>query len=258
MKYRKYEEYHRLVNDVEQKQCQDCGNWFDMNLENFGLVTKNSDGFNHRCKVCQKIHNKSSYNKYKNGESGTNGKPYIPRKGFNEYIVKDDCAVIYIKNQKGETYESYIDIDDLDKLIKLNYSWHLFWSTTTKSYYVKTTERYVEESGRKYSRTIYLHRYLLNAPEELYIDHLNHNTLDNRKSNLKIVTNIENHENRRFRPNINSSTGVKNVTYAKREKKYIVQFWVNGSNLRIGKFDNLEDAKKLAEENYQKYCKNAM
>jgi hypothetical protein len=61
MKYRKYEDYHRIENGIEQKKCQDCNDWYDLNETNFGIVKKNNDGFNVRCKVCQKKHNEEYY-----------------------------------------------------------------------------------------------------------------------------------------------------------------------------------------------------
>lgn len=58
-------------------------------------------------------------------------------------------------------------------------------------------------AGNLYARTtqngkpIYLHRLLLNAPKNMTVDHINHNTLDNRIENLLLVTQRENLRNRR-------------------------------------------------------------
>lgn len=43
----------------------------------------------------------------------------------------------------------------------------------------------------------YLHRLIMNAPEGKVVDHLNHNTLDCRKKNLRIVSQTENCKNTR-------------------------------------------------------------
>lgn len=45
-------------------------------------------------------------------------------------------------------------------------------------------------------KKIYLHRFLMNSPEGLIVDHINHQTLDNRRENLRVVTHSENMKNR--------------------------------------------------------------
>lgn len=45
--------------------------------------------------------------------------------------------------------------------------------------------------------TIKLHRFILNAPDGMQVDHINHNGLDNRRSNLRLCTHSENLRNRR-------------------------------------------------------------
>lgn len=48
-----------------------------------------------------------------------------------------------------------------------------------------------------HGKTIYLHRYLMNAPAHLEVDHfMNGNKLDNRRCNLKLVSTRENQQNR--------------------------------------------------------------
>jgi len=47
---------------------------------------------------------------------------------------------------------------------------------------------------------IYLHRFILDAPEDMQVDHINHNTLDCRKANIRLCTQSQNMANVRPRP----------------------------------------------------------
>ena len=67
-----------------------------------------------------------------------------------------------------------IDEEDFNKISKIN------WSIDGKGYAYK----HKNKSGDRMS----LHRFLLNPPRHLVVDHINHDILDNRKSNLRIVT----------------------------------------------------------------------
>lgn len=79
-----------------------------------------------------------------------------------------------------------------------------------------------------------------------YIDHINHDTLDNRKSNLISTDNRTNILNRKS-ANKNNSTGVRNVTFEKATNKYIIQLQVDGKNKVFGKYDSIDEAAENAE-----------
>lgn len=101
----------------------------------------------------------------------------------NKYILKDNHAEILINSKYG-VLKALIDINDVD-LCKKHY-WTCNYQKTGDSFYIKTSIN---------NKVIRLHRFITNCPKNLVVDHINHNTLDNRKANLKVCTRFENSTN---------------------------------------------------------------
>ena len=89
-------------------------------------------------------------------------------------------------------------------------------------------------------------------PENL-IDHINSNRSDNRICNLRKATYLENSQNYKT-PKTNTS-GIKNVSWYKNLKKWVVTIGVNGKKKTIGYFEDLEFAELVAIEAREKYHK---
>ena len=123
-----------------------------------------------------------------------------PRKGFNnKYKIVDDCVIMYVKKPKANEFmEVYLDLEDLDKLKELNLPWHASWYDNIQNYYITATQRY-KENEKSFQKTLYLYQLVMNPSEGMKVDHVNHNTLDNRKINLRVISNEENIKNRKSR-----------------------------------------------------------
>jgi hypothetical protein len=88
-----------------------------------------------------------------------------------------------------------------------------------------------------------LHRHLLQPPADMYVDHINGNTLDNRKCNLRICTNAQNQMNARPHEDKKSKLP-KGVCRAKSNPGYPYQVrlsW-NGTRIQVGYFKTVEQA----------------
>lgn len=72
------------------------------------------------------------------------------------------------------------------------------------------------------------------------VDHRNHNTLDNRRSNLRVCTNSQNCANKKKASG--KSSGYKGVTWFKRDNCWKAQIKVNYRNIHLGYFDKEADA----------------
>lgn len=105
----------------------------------------------------------------------------------NTYEYHDDYVCINIHSRKYGEKKCIIDVDDLEFCKAFN------WSVAprkTKSgilLYVQT---------HMFGTPVLLHSILAKAPKGLVTDHVNRNTLDNRKGNLRVVTRAKNSENR--------------------------------------------------------------
>jgi len=93
---------------------------------------------------------------------------------------------------------------------------------------------------------IKLHRFLLMPAAGFVVDHINHDGLDNRRENLRVISQKENLQNRRG-ANSRSSTGVLNVQL-RAGGRYLVILRLNGRQTLIGTFRTLEDAARVAAE----------
>ena len=82
------------------------------------------------------------------------------------------------------------------------------------------------------------------------VDHINHNTCDNRKSNLRLVTRSQNNMNSTPRKHSSSQPG---VSYHKNIKRWIAEVYKDGKKIHIGCFKTEEEAiaaRKAAEPYY--------
>lgn len=87
-----------------------------------------------------------------------------------------------------------------------------------------------------------------------YIDHINGIKADNRIENLREATKQENQWN--ITKLSTNTSGYKNVTWSKRDKKWNVKIKINEKNKSFGAYFDLEVAKFVAETMRNKYHKN--
>ena len=101
---------------------------------------------------------------------------------------------------------------------------------------------YIKElSGRNHTST-FLHRYIMGCStgDGNHVDHINRNTLDNRRSNLRICNQSENNKNVGKRKN--NKSGYKGVYWHKNRAKWRAQIKCDSSLFHIGYFLTKEEA----------------
>ena len=140
---------------------------------------------------------------------------------------------------------------------ELDYCWLMEWKWSA-SYYANTDSYYaLRKEGRKIDgKTIPMHRFILGLKpgDNLIADHENGNSLDNRRSNLRIVTGDQSSQNRGMRRD--NKTGFKGVYFHKHTGKYTAQIRANKQTYHLGERDTPEGASALYCAAAEKYHGN--
>ncbi len=149
------------------------------------------------------------------------------------YFVKD--YVIGVTNNTGA--EFFIDYEDYPKVC--NYTWN-----------EKTNSTYIVANCN--NTKIYLHRLIFDdLQKDEMVDHINHNPRDNRRDNLRIVTNSQNQMNR-DKP-ITNTSGVRGVYWHKNKQMWQANIQIDNKLLYLGIFDSKQDAIKARKDAEKKY-----
>lgn len=149
----------------------------------------------------------------------------------NEIIVKGEYSELLVI-KKSEKYVVLIDIDDIE--MALLYKWYI------------TSHGYVANKNR--DKIIYLHHLIMGINGKkgsVYIDHIDRNKLNNRKSNLRISTNQQNSFNKGI---ARSNTGIIGVSFNKNRAKYESKIKVDYETFNLGRYGDLYSAIKARLE----------
>lgn len=140
---------------------------------------------------------------------------------------------IIINSPKYGKRVIFVDNEDFELVNK--YTWRLLKQPKSYSTYAITN---IFKKG-KYNTTR-MHRLVMNClkNKSIHIDHINHNGLDNRKENLRIVTPSQNQMNK----NKNIFSMYKGLTFNKLRNNYTSSINKDGKTKYLGTFDTPEKA----------------
>lgn len=145
-------------------------------------------------------------------------------------VERDDYVEVALK-RNGRTYKVLLDIDDVAKVI--NISWYI----NRAGYCI------AKHNGKE----IRLHNFILDrdtSDAKIVCDHINGNKLDNRRSNLRVVTQSVNRTN---------CKRTKGYSFDKHSGKFASYIFAYGKNLYLGLYNTEEEAKearRIAESKY--------
>jgi hypothetical protein len=155
----------------------------------------------------------------------------------NDYEIRGEVTAIFIKHRNGNVSEVLIDTVDLNFLIEYKTKWR--FSGNSSNLYVRSMDN------------VMLHRYLLNPAVGMVVDHVNHNTLDNRRKNIRVITQAQNTQNKKHLTK--SKSGFRNVAWNNRLSKWRVKIVVNKKCISVGHFGTINDAIEAEREARIKY-----
>lgn len=140
---------------------------------------------------------------------------------------------------KSEVVEyALVDADDYERFA--GYNWNLKPQVKGPGYAVRGESR--PEQRRGAPQRIYLHREVMGLPrgDKRHVDHISRDTLDDRKSNLRICTHAQNRQNTSGWTR--STSKHRGVSWSESRKRWVAQAMLNGKNHLIGRFKDEEEA----------------
>jgi hypothetical protein len=108
----------------------------------------------------------------------------------NQYEVRGNEVIVFAY-RKGEEFEFMFELADLDFLRSIDRKFTVVQSRGEGVYlgYCKGGKHYL------------VHRVLMDAPEGLFVDHIDQNTRNMKRSNLRLLTVSESNQNKRVMTN---------------------------------------------------------
>lgn len=148
---------------------------------------------------------------------------YGHRKITREVIEQpSDSSIRHLALNKGYTI---VDVDDFERFGKFTYH------RNAAGY----PSRHLSEN-----KHVMLHREIIEAPEDIDVDHIDGDPNNNRKSNLRLCTPSQNSWNRKlFSSNTSGHTG---VYLNKKTGNWYAMIMVGGKFIRLGTFKEKADA----------------
>lgn len=153
----------------------------------------------------------------------------------NNAILYPEHGYIEIELTQGKF--CLIDFADYD--IVRNYKWYAI--RCGKRYYAMTCTK-TSQGKRKHFQ---MQRLLMNFPENMVVDHVSHDGLDNRKSNLRVCSHKNNIRSQPKRAT--NKSGYKGVYWNKALKKWHAQIFY-GKKRHLGYYGKAEDAAKAYDK----------
>ena len=150
-----------------------------------------------------------------------------------EIIVLGDLAYIPLSNGQFAT------IDAVDVPLVEGYNW-------TAAVRKHTTHVFRGSTVEGKHRWVWLHRVIAKTPDGMFTDHTNGDGLDNRRCNLRLATKAQNNRNQRMTER--NTSGIKGVSWHKKDKRWRACIHVHDRYIHLGHFKTIDEAQRAYEK----------
>lgn len=142
--------------------------------------------------------------------------------------------IIPLHGKRGNGKNALVSDEDYESLIKYR------WTLDSYGYALRSAHK---DLGK--GKTISMHRQVFGSTDAFRIDHIDRNSLNNQRENLREATQTQNLQNRGEQSN--NTSGYKGVCYLtanghQRRKRWIAQIKIDGKQKRIGYFHTAKEA----------------
>jgi hypothetical protein len=168
----------------------------------------------------------------------------------NVWKLVGDEIHIQLERKAGVPLFSRISPQDFDRVDAFGGKWVIKWNETAKTFYARNNATHGWCSG-------YMHRIILGVTDRaVQIDHADHDGLNNTRINL-VKSNCKLNGFNRRGAEVGSISGLRNVYWNAREKKYMVWFVHNGKRYYFGYFTDAQEADTVAQHERAKFIAEA-
>lgn len=145
-----------------------------------------------------------------------------------------------IKLTKG--YTTRVDDADFEWLSQWKWYAHVTHGVTTRVY----ARRDIWDKETKKRTRLFMHRALMCPPANMHVDHIDHDTLNNQRANLRLATNSQNSANGRH---ATGRSGFRGVEYSPKRSltPYTAYISVNNKKHHLGTFATAEAAARARD-----------
>ena len=159
------------------------------------------------------------------------------KKKYNEYELCNEYGIGYACNTGNEFY---FDLEDYDKIK------NILWR--------ENKDGYISGKKSRKDKSALMHRLMMDVlnDDSVFVDHIYHNTRDNRKLQLRLASPTQNLCNSKIR--INNTSGVTGVNWNKNRKKWYACLTYNKKvySKSFCTFEEAVEYRKYLEEKYHK------